>query len=329
MKVCYIFRQKERKEYSIEAVFDTIAKNTDNTFEISKWYKPVSWVRSIKELIKLRKEKFDCYHITGEVYYLWIFLPFRRTIMTVHDIGMYKNHPWSLKRWLFVFLGIYLPSLFHKKIVCISELTRNDLVSFLHIKESKLITIENPLTIEIQPTFKQFNKGKPIIMQIGTGDHKNLDNLILAVKGLDCQIDIIGNPSTKLIELLNTCNIDYCISTNISNEELIDHYNHCDILYFVSRSEGFGLPILEAQAAGKPVITSEEEPMKSVAGEGALFAYPEDYYRIKENIMLIIENDNLRYNLIKSGLKNIKRFEPKRISMEYQKLYTALFSYAR
>lgn len=326
MRICYIYREKERKEHSIEAVFDTVADNIDSDIEITKWYKPHSWRETFRQLRLLRKEKFDCYHITGEVYYLWPFLPLQRTVMTVHDIGMYKNNPWTLKRWLFVSLGIALPSLLHKTIVCVSNLTRNDLHDILHIRQSKLCTIVNPLTLNVQKSSHVFNEGCPTIMQIGTGVHKNLDNLIRSVKGISCKLDIVGEPSEELVQMMDDYGINYSISHHISNTELIEHYQNCDMLYFVSRSEGFGLPILEANAVGRPVVTSIEEPTKSVAGDSALFAHPENSDEIRDVIQQIISNRELRHTLVVNGFNNINRFNPKHIAAEYKQLYVKLFN---
>lgn len=321
MRVCYIYREKERKEHSIEAVFDTIAQNIDSSIEIEKWYKPKSWKATFAQLRQLRKREFDCYHITGEVYYLWPFLPWDRTVMTVHDIGMYKNNPWSVKRWLFVFLSIFIPSFIHKKIVCVSDLTRNDLINRLHINPKRLLTIHNPLTLDAEKRNKKFNQACPTILQIGTGVHKNLDNLIVSVTGMPCRLDIIGEPDQELIQMMKDREIIFSISHHISKEELIRHYQQCDILYFVSRSEGFGLPILEAQALGRPVITANAEPMKSVAGDGAVFCQAEDPAGIRCGLEQLTHDKQLREECITNGYKNITRFFPEKIAGEYARLY--------
>ena len=97
MRICYIYREKEKNEHSIEYVFDTVASEMQKRgHDIYKWYKPVSWIKTFTDIRELRKQKFDIYHITGDVYYLWFFFPWSKTTMTVHDIGCWKNHPF---RW--------------------------------------------------------------------------------------------------------------------------------------------------------------------------------------------------------------------------------------
>lgn len=325
MKICYIYREKEKKEHSIEAVFDTLASELQRDVDIVKWYKPVGWKNTLKQIRFLRKQKFDLYQITGDVYYLWLFLPWGKTVMTVHDIGMFKNNSWSFKRWLFVFLGIFIPSLIHKRIVSVSELTKSDLINILHVPSKKIKVIENPLSIELNTYVKEFNSECPTILQIGTGWHKNLDTLIESVKGFSCLIDIIGHPDDDLIQRMDSYKIKYRISNNISNDEVRVHYENCDILYFVSRSEGFGLPIIEAQTVGRPVLTSSEEPTKSVAGkDGAILLSPNDVEGIRNSLESLCKDKELRNNLISNGFKNVARFAKSKIASRYLNLYMFL-----
>lgn len=324
MKVCYIYREKEKNEHSIEAVFDTVYDELISSIKIDKWYKPVGWRQTIREIIKLRKANYDLFHITGDVYHLWAFLPWNKTLMTVHDIGMYKNHPWSLKRWLFVFSSIYLPSFLIKSITCVSKLTKSDLIDILKIKPNKLTIIENPLSIKLNRFDKPFNTQRPVILQIGTGWHKNLDTLIQSVKGFDCILDIIGKPDESLITEMKDNGIQFKISHSLTEKELKDHYENSDILFFVSRSEGFGLPIIEAQTVGRPVVTSEEEPTRTVAGDGAILLSPNDPISIREALEALRNNESLRKTIITRGFENAKKYSPAKIALQYLEHYRTL-----
>ncbi len=322
MKVLYIFREKERKAHSIELLFDAISTEVSKSnIQIAKWYKPLSKIKSIVEVKKL---KADVYHITGDCYYLALFLPKNRTIMTIHDIGMYKNHPKTWKRKLFVYFSFVLPMKRLRMATAISELTKSDLVDLLNIPAQKIKVIPNPLVFDIPYSTKEFNEIKPRILQIGTGDHKNLIGLIEAVRDIPCIIDIVGSPSQKLQQKMKEYNIEFEISSQISNEELLNKYKNCDILYFASLSEGFGLPILEAQAMGRVVITSNTEPTKSVCAAGGILVDPADYEQIRKGILILINNPNLRQRLIIQGLSNVRKYDRKSISNRYIQLYNEL-----
>jgi hypothetical protein len=219
MKVCYIYREKERNAHSIEILFDTISDEVKKQgISVEKWYKPVS---NVKAIIAVRKLKADVYHITGDCYFLALFLPWQKTIMTIHDIGMYKNHAKTLKKKMFVLVSFILPIKLLKTCTAISELTKSDLVQLLHVNSNKIKVIPNPLVLPILFTPRAFNFEKPVILQIGTGTHKNLIGLIEAVKGISCFVDIVGNPDKELIKKMDDYGIDYAISKNLSNEQII------------------------------------------------------------------------------------------------------------
>lgn len=326
-RICYIYREKEKNEKSIELVFDTIAKELDSPeFQIDKWYKPVGWRKTFRQIWQLRKKKYDLYHITGDVNYLWLFLPWRRTTMTIHDIGMYKNNSKTLKIRLFAYLSFFLPTFVLKHISCVSELTKQDLINLLGIKSRMIEVISNPIVLKISPSPKIFNTECPTILQIGTGWHKNLDTLIASVQGINCHLDIVGRPDQLLIERMKELSISYSISTNLSDDEVIQKYKESDILYFVSRSEGFGLPILEAQAMGRPVLTSSTEPTASICGGGALLCNPDNPEQIHTAILRIIEESSLRSELIKRGFENIKRFNSREIAQLYRNFYSTYYN---
>ena len=66
------------------------------------------------------------------------------------------------------------------------------------------------------------------------------------------------------------------------------------------------MPILEAQAVGRPVITSNLDPMNFVGGNAALYVNPRSVKSIKNGIIKLISNKHLRDKLTKNSFKNIK-----------------------
>ena len=94
----------------------------------------------------------------------------------------------------------------------------------------------------------------------------------------------------------------------IDDSELEDLYKEAKAFVLPSITEGFGLPVLEAQAAGVPVVASTGGALKEVGGEGALYVNPLSVGEIKEALMKVLTNKNIRENLTKKGYQNVLGF---------------------
>jgi glycosyltransferase involved in cell wall biosynthesis len=121
-------------------------------------------------------------------------------------------------------------------------------------------------------------------------------------------------------------NIEYNCSVNLDLEALISKYKEADIVTFVSIHEGFGLPIIEANAIGRVVLTSNISSMPEIGGDAAYYVDPYDVSSIRAGIMELIRNDNKRNQLVANGLGNINRFDPKFIAEKYSILYSKMLS---
>lgn len=101
---------------------------------------------------------------------------------------------------------------------------------------------------------------------------------------------------------------------------LVALYNACEAFVFPSLSEGFGWPVIEAQACGAPVIASNIEPMPEISGNAAVHADP---FRPTEfaNALLFLQDQNTRSELIKKGFENCKKFNLADMTDAYLKLH--------
>ncbi len=104
------------------------------------------------------------------------------------------------------------------------------------------------------------------------------------------------------------------------NNTLHALYSAADCLVFMSRFEGFGWPILEAQMSGCPVICSNRTSVPEVAGEGALIHEPDDYTGIAHDIQRL-QDASFRDNVIAQGLKNAQGFSSERMMSGYEEVY--------
>jgi len=328
-KIVFIERKywsKDIKMFSIEKVFAEVSRLLPEDGFVSEFVRVPygnSAVETIKNLISFKKPKADIYHVTGQINYMALVLPARRTVLTVHDLGFLNNGNGGwLRRYLIKKLFLDLPIRRLKYITAVSEATRDDIVATARCSPDKIRVIENPIQEDYQASGRgAFNKDRPTILQVGITENKNIPNLIEALKGISCRLKIIGELSGDLVRALTEARIDYESAVALDNEGMKAAYEEADIVAFCSTFEGFGLPIIEAQAMRTPVITSNLSPMIEVSGGAAYLADPHDAASIREGILKIISDDEFRESITRQGLENVKRFQPAAISKQYQDLY--------
>jgi glycosyltransferase involved in cell wall biosynthesis len=127
--------------------------------------------------------------------------------------------------------------------------------------------------------------------------------------------------SEELLKKIDDYGVNAKIDSNVSDAEIIQAYRECDVVCFPSLYEGFGLPIIEGQAIGRPVVTSDLLPMSSIAGKGAVLVNPYSVDSITKGIVYALENSE---TLIKEGINNADRFSLKHIVGQYMSLYEGL-----
>ncbi len=262
-------------------------------------------------------------HVTGDINFVSILLKKRRTVLTVLDIG-FMNHPNKFARGLLKWFWITLPCKCSSVITTISTATKIELLKHATVDPEKIKVIYVPILASFVPYPKVFNKANPRILQIGTLPNKNVPRLIEALEGLSCTLDIIGELSEELILELNKRKIVFTSSKNLTNHEVLEKYIEADIISFVSTYEGFGMPIVEANAVGRVVITSNLLSMPEVADESAHFVNPFLVEDIRNGLIKIINDDDYREQLIKKGYQNRLRFDVREIANQYKKIYQQL-----
>ena len=275
---------------------------------------------------------YDIYHIIDHSYgHLARFLPKEKIVVTCHDlipIILKKNSSFRAK---FSFKYYSSGMKRAKKIIAVSENTKNDLIHFMGINPRK-ISVSYPW--EIKKENFRAKKDKTLfpkkfkILSIGRQYYKNFILTLQALKTLEREIDNfkilkVGNLSKEEKEYAKNNNLTNKIEVyeKPSFKELIKLYNSADVLSFPSLYEGFGVPPLEAMAAGLPVVVSNSASLPEVVGDAAIKVNPKSFEGLAKAIKKIKENPKLRKDLIKKGYANLKRFtkeiEKKQISAIY------------
>ncbi|HEY8560612.1 MAG TPA: glycosyltransferase family 1 protein [Pyrinomonadaceae bacterium] len=310
--------------FSLEKVFEQIAKLLPaDVFETSTVKVPFgnSFFDILKNLLFFRKSAAEIYHVTGQIHYLALVLPPEKTVLTIHDVG-FMNHERRLSRLIIKKLFLDLPVRRLRFITTVSENTKKSILENTDCPPEKIRVIENPVQEHyLNAKRKEFNKKRPTILQIGITPNKNIPNLIEALKGIECRLRIIGNLTDDLVSALEAGKIVYENAYGLDDLEMRGEYENADLVTFCSTFEGFGLPVIEAQAMRTPVLTSDISPLREVAGGAAFLADPFDVESIREGVLKIIGDDEFRNRIVERGVENSKRFEPRAIAARYEKLY--------
>lgn len=325
MTITYFYRN-HKAGYSIKKVSDLYVNRIKNK-KIFEMPFPNASLKSIwKNMLYTFKHRnrTGINHITGDIHYCIIPLAFCKTVLTVHDTVVYDNYK-GIKKFIFKYLWFKIPFSLATKIVCISDNTKKSIARFT--KRKDIVVIPNAVDPSYHYVPYEFNETSPNILIIGTNWNKNLERTIDAVSKINCTLSIIGKLNNSQKEKLKTNNCIYTNKVDMTNEEIKQEYIHCDMISFCSLYEGFGMPIIEGNAIGRPVITSAIAPMSDVAGESALLVDPYNTQDIHDKILLYINNSKLRQEHIKKGLVNAKKYNCMEVTNQYEKLYQEIITH--
>lgn len=326
MNVLFIYRHPDMG-FSIGKVFRPIEEEMRKYCEVDAVYLPVPnyklvgmWKNIRCALATVKAKHYDVVHITGAEHYLLPFLKRQKTVVTVHDLGFFTNHTFGV-RSLWKYFGWIKTLKYATKVTFISEKSRKEAERFVKFRKNQACTIHNPVGSEYHYVEHNFNAEKPVVLHIGTKSNKNLNNTILALKDFKCHLRIVGTLDRDIQTMLKVYHTEYSNVFNISDEEIKQEYENCDIVNFPSFYEGFGMPIIEGQAVGRAVVTSNLSPMKEIANGSAVLVEPADINSIRKGYEDVMVNHE---QYVKRGLENVKSFQMENIVNEYFELYKRL-----
>lgn len=285
--------------------------------------------------IKTLYQQFNIYFLLKKYKIDFLFSPspvapffYKNKVVVIHDCAYDR-----FREFENIFSKIYFRAMFYgakyfsRKIVTSSNFSKKELIKFYKINPKKIEVIyggvpELPEVEEnfIEKTLYKFNIDKPYFLYIGNWrPRKNLLGLIKVFKlfleknKVDFLLVIGGRKNIRFLDLEkeireNKLEGKVILTDGLSGKEVTALYKGSVALTFPSYYEGFGLPILEAQSLGVPVLTSNTSSLPEVAGDSAVYVNPYDVKDIAKGMEKIAFDKNLREDLIKKGFENIKRF---------------------
>ncbi|RYU82809.1 glycosyltransferase family 4 protein [Hymenobacter persicinus] len=213
-------------------------------------------------------------------------------------------------------------------LVAVSEATKQDIIDTYTIAADRIRVVYNaadehfrPLSAaEQQPVRDRFSAGKPYFLFVGAlQPRKNLVNLLRAFdqfkarSGSVAKLLIVGRTAWKAGPMFDVYQqmrfrTDVHLTGRVTDEELVQLYAAALATAYVPYFEGFGIPIIEAQACGCPVLTSNCSCLPEVAGGAALLVDPFQVDSIAQGLETLHADAGLREQLVAQGYENIQRF---------------------
>lgn len=210
------------------------------------------------------------------------------------------------------------------RIITVSKSTKADIVELLGVSESKISVIPEAADTIYKPQTKQrineikkkYKISRDYLLAVGVAPRKNLKNVVTAFKrlgGHNLSLVVAGGGEFKESSERGVIGLG-----NVPRQDLPPLYSGARALVYIPIYEGFGLPILEAFAAGCPVVCSKVSSIPALVGDAARLVDPKDVDQVRDGILSVLKNSE---ELVKKGLKRAKDFSWKKTAEETLKVY--------
>lgn len=247
----------------------------------------------------------------------------KRTIVTIHGLE-YEFSGESYRLWerIYMRFSIRYSVRVAEQVIAVSENTKRDLMRLYGVPESKIVVIYegvaykkpvgNELTTSLQST--------PYFFFIGRLEtRKNIVRIIEAFEifkkqtGLAHTLVLAGKPGYGYESIRTKLQAsEYRESIReigyIAEAEKEEYMRHAEAFLFPSLYEGFGLPVIEAQQVGVPVITAGTSSLPEIAGEGAILVDPLSPEALAAAMEVLVRNPEKRADIIEKATRNASRF---------------------
>jgi glycosyltransferase involved in cell wall biosynthesis len=327
VRVVQLQRRSFPGQYSMERVFAQIRPQLPpwvdvELFVTSHYSKGV--LPRVQTALEARRHQGDVTHVTGDVNYAVILLRRRRTLLTLHDTE-FLDRASPAKRLIYTWLWLKLPVRRAGLVSVPSEATRQDLLRLVRADPARIRVVPNPVGDDFTPEPPPA-ASRPVVLLVGTGPNKNLLRSAAALAGLDCRVVVVGNLDGSQRAAMSGTGLDLEVRNALGDDDLRKAYRQAHLLLFASTKEGFGIPVLEAQAAGRPVVTSNRPPLSDVAGGAACLVDPFDVASIRAGVERVLASEEYRASLVRRGLENVQHYRVRAVAAAYAELYRELAS---
>jgi glycosyltransferase involved in cell wall biosynthesis len=264
------------------------------------------------------EDEFDVFHALAPHYGLFLSLLSKPTVVTYHDLATLLYPEGSRRHLRFSAPYFYKLGNYCSMVIADSSQTKNELVQRLSFPEEKVRVINLGVAKRFQPS-KKTNTSHFAIGYIGAlGARKRVDYLLTAFSylkkehgQLNVKLHIYGRHEREyqsLVTLAHDLKIQNDVEFHgpVPEEDLVSVYTSLNAYVVPSEWEGFGLPILEAQRCGIPVVIRADAHIPEEVGRQCLKATSARH--MADNLYQLVEDETLKERVKRAGLEYSKQF---------------------
>ena len=308
---------------------------------VADWSRSYSIREQFTIPLDLRREAVDLFHAP---HYVLPPLTPCKSVVTIHDCIHLRFPQYLPSRLGYVYARSSLWVATHRatRVLTVSETSKRDILRYFRVPESKIDVIHNaiderlgeaPSAEDVAQVRERYQLNDPFVLYAGNiKPHKNLERLIesfhtLRRGGLEqAKLLIIGDEVSKYATLRRAVH-QHKLHKHVRflgfvpDKTLASLYRLASVFVFPSLYEGFGLPPLEAMAAGTPVITSNVSSLPEVVGDAAILIDPYEPDEIAHAMRRVLTDEALRDDLRARGLARVKEFSWDRSVRRVREIY--------
>ena len=300
----------------------------------------VWWQRAVELPWHTRKLALDALHVPFN------FLPVSgcRIIVTIHDVGfLHLAQAYAPLERLRMRLLTALAAQRAAHVLTVSEFAKEDIVRHYGVSPDHVTathggpdrTVFRPLPVsQVQTVRERLGLVAPYLLFVGMiQERKNLIVLLQALetlraRGAEAQLVLVGRPgfrAERVFAHVRERGLDGAVRYlgPVPAGDLAGLYNGALGFVFPSLFEGLGLPVLEAMACGCPVVCSSTTALPEVCGDAALLFDPRDPVTLTAHLERVMQDGELRQNLIDKGFANCERYSWERTAAVVAGVYRA------
>lgn len=236
---------------------------------------------------------------------------YRPQIVAHHDIT-YVRHPESFARSFRLLYRALIPPLLRSsaRVITVSGFSAREIALHYRVPADKLRVVANAVSSDFPADGPAHDEGSPYLLAVSSPNrHKNFDALLTAFDRADLRqirrLLIVGNQAKAFHASMSATAGDRVrFLGRVDDDELARLYRGATAFAFPSLYEGFGIPPLEAQRMGTPVLAARAASLPTVLGDSALWVDPSDPDDIRRGIERLDGDPVLRAELSRRGRLN-------------------------